>query len=43
MSVSRQDASTQMVKSAQELIYSLLGNFVNNVSSLILGVPWRGL
>lgn len=33
-----QEASADMVKSTQDLFYSLLGNIVNKVSSLIFGV-----
>ncbi|CAJ1460512.1 unnamed protein product [Effrenium voratum] len=33
-----QEASADMVKSTQDLFYSLLGDIVNNVSSLIFGV-----
>ncbi|CAE7307646.1 HCN2, partial [Symbiodinium necroappetens] len=33
-----QEVSADTLKSAQDLFYSLLGNIVNNVSSLILGV-----
>merc|ERR1719433_587699 len=32
-----QDLSYNMVKTAQDFLYTLLGNFVNNVSSLLLG------
>jgi len=32
-----QDLSDNMVKTAQDFLYALLGNFVNNVSSLLLG------
>merc|ERR1712242_481262 len=33
-----QDASADMVKTAQDILYGLLGDFVNNVSSLLLGM-----
>ncbi|CAK0843489.1 unnamed protein product [Prorocentrum cordatum] len=39
-----QDISTDMVKTAQDVLYGLLGDFVNNVSSLLLGgllIPGR--
>ena len=32
-----QDVSADMVKTAQDFLYALLGEFVNNVSSLLLG------
>jgi len=32
-----QDVSTNMVNTAQDFLYGLLGDFVNNVSSLLLG------
>jgi len=32
-----QDASADMVKTAQDFLYGLLGEFVNNVSSVLLG------
>mmetsp|Transcript_78863 Transcript_78863/g.221079 ORF Transcript_78863/g.221079 Transcript_78863/m.221079 type:complete len:499 (+) Transcript_78863:527-2023(+) len=33
-----QDVSANMVKTAQDILYGLLGDFVNNVSSLLFGV-----
>mmetsp|Transcript_63663 Transcript_63663/g.148437 ORF Transcript_63663/g.148437 Transcript_63663/m.148437 type:complete len:114 (-) Transcript_63663:13-354(-) len=33
-----QDVSTSIVNTAQDFLYGLLGDFVNNVSSLLLGL-----
>lgn len=33
-----QDASADMIKTAEDVLYGLLGDFVNNVSSLLLGM-----